>query len=323
MPDTSAVFTWRVGVRGYQFGRQLVDLGPASLDVSLIEVPGGVRSYRPDDHPTMFREFIGLAAGGPDALLTFADRYGILGQGYDPEGFPPDWHGSKTTESVRFWVHQNANLQQADQVLDMLRRGDRTALGARVRWFTTARRGEGGRWYFRHWRRVDTEQDYSPVEGTEEMVEAAHWAPVRADGLGPGEDPLVVARAWLNQEIGVRVRSHARVVFADDPQTGRPGFQVVPTTLLSFIWWQFGRSLASGQEYGECKECGKPFEIVPKDKGRRMFCGTSCKLKNFRKRQRQAEKLASEGKTPEQIAAATDTKLETVRDWLAKPKGGA
>jgi hypothetical protein len=141
------------------------------------------------------------------------------------------------------------------------------------------------------------------------------------------ESLLDIADTFLRQEITNGLdHGRYRAQFARDPDSSRHIFQLTPANLLGALFLQLGQAIAGDTEQRPCKECGKWFELVPQDKGRKEFCSDACKAKEYRERKKRAIELRGAGQTPEQIAEATNTEVKTVKRWVgnktkAKRKG--
>ena len=120
--------------------------------------------------------------------------------------------------------------------------------------------------------------------------------------------------AWLfNQHLQW---VQARIVLEAD---ALPRVSFAPLTLLAAMWLQLALSLAGNKQFRACKNCHKLFEISTEDTGfrsHREFCSESCKTLDYRKRKREALKLASGGKSAAAIAKRLKTSPTTVKAWL-------
>ena len=103
----------------------------------------------------------------------------------------------------------------------------------------------------------------------------------------------------------------------------RPKLSFVPLTLLAAMWLQFALALAEGKQFLACKCCGRLFEVSTSPTGfrtHREFCTGSCKTKDYRRRKREALRLAGEKKPVREIAKQTNTATATIRTWLKTRK---
>src|SRR5262249_51113615 len=144
----------------------------------------------------------------------------------------------------------------------------------------------------------------------------ADWEEVYTTSASPADDPRLVARAWLCQAVERELVILCSLQFAPDPDTGRYMFRLAPGDLVKLLWLQFVRAISSGTRQQRCRECGKWFELLPKHRGRKEFCSTACKLREFRRRQSRAVELKAAGRTVKQIATELDTDIDTVKRWV-------
>ena len=103
----------------------------------------------------------------------------------------------------------------------------------------------------------------------------------------------------------------------------RPKLSFAPLTLLAAMWLQLALALADGKQFLACKFCGRLFEVSTSPTGfrtHREFCTGSCKTKDYRRRKREALRLAGEKKPVHEIAKQTNTKTATIRKWLKAHK---
>ena len=126
---------------------------------------------------------------------------------------------------------------------------------------------------------------------------------------------------WLFQRQLQYVRP--RVTF---DSTEWPRFSVVPLTLLAAMWLQLSRALTGGKRYVPCKFCQRFLELSTEQSGyrsHREFCSDSCKTNDYRRRKRTALQMAARGLSLAVIANRVDTKVATVRSWLAEQRPSA
>ena len=98
-----------------------------------------------------------------------------------------------------------------------------------------------------------------------------------------------------------------------------PQLKIAPMHLLSAIWLQFALAVAGDKHYVGCKTCDRQIEISTAQSGyrtNREFCSNSCKTQDYRKRKREALRLARRGEGLVAIAKSIDTERKTVRGWL-------
>ena len=100
-----------------------------------------------------------------------------------------------------------------------------------------------------------------------------------------------------------------------------PQLRIAPMTLLAAMWLQLALAIAGGKSYAKCKFCKKEIEISKAQSGFRAdreFCSHSCKTKDYRKRKREAMRLATMGVSVAKIAKKLATNPATIRAWLLR-----
>jgi hypothetical protein len=149
------------------------------------------------------------------------------------------------------------------------------------------------------------------------------WA-ITADACDPEQtiDRETAARRILAEMTNTRLQGECSPYlrprqYRSDSYT----LQMAPKTLLGAIWFQFARLLVGEAAYRPCKVCSRPIELSRSGEGFRAdkeFCSNACKLKDHRRKVREAKKLREDGRTVRQIARQLETTEETVNNWLAK-----
>lgn len=136
----------------------------------------------------------------------------------------------------------------------------------------------------------------------------------RKVGLEPPHDERRRRLAWL---FNVHLQHvQGRMVFESELP---PRLSFAPLTLLAAMWLQLALSVAGDKEFRACKLCRRLFEISTEQTGyrkHREFCSDSCKTLDYRKRKREALKLASDGRSAAAIAKQLKTSPTTIKAWL-------
>lgn len=138
-----------------------------------------------------------------------------------------------------------------------------------------------------------------------------------------GTEPLKdVAVAFIRQELSIRLSDLGRCsIRVSPPSEGPMSIQVVPSNMLEAMFLQFAQAHQGNKDHRQCKVCGKWFELMPKDRGKREFCGDNCKFKDYRMRKQKAIEMKSQHKSLTQIEKETGTPFTTLIKWFPK-KGG-
>lgn len=301
------------------------------------------------DHPALYREFAAIPRGDRNAAVAFANQYGMLDSDtrLNFPAYPLPAGAYISSRSTRIpcdpedhWNEYPALFRGLIRVWEG-RKAKRTSDLAKL--FRWERVGTEHMWVwhpdpvgddsqgmlvrpvYREWetKEAGTEANSDLADGTGDVARSAGATPWPAAPRLPWngmEDMPAVADAFLRQEIskGLGHGYPYRLRFNDDAEGTGTRFEVAPQNLIGALFLQFGRAVAGDKDHRPCKECGKWFELVPQDKGRREFCRAACKVKDYRDRKKRAVELKATGQTPQQIAKATGTELETVKRWVGR-----
>jgi hypothetical protein len=95
-------------------------------------------------------------------------------------------------------------------------------------------------------------------------------------------------------------------------------FRFEPRSLIGAIWLQAAQSAAEGVAFRHCASCNRPIAIARTTGARAdaKFCSDACKSRSYRERQGRAIELAGRGWTPSRIAKELHTKPSVVRRWI-------
>ena len=303
--------------------------------------PAGSRCARPDVfEPLLYRSFAAIPTDDAGAILKFAGEWGFLSwerplMERTPVGVIQRSPIEQSySESLDLWRTEITKLAYAIRVYTAIREGDRAWLLSRVRFTPEAKVPVGNyvspaEWHFRTHSPECGDAGYfarcSIAEGTPrvEYDQYTPWAQVEMHSPREHDEPRAVASAWLDQRVTDELKTDSQKgwAFSTAGHNGSRGIHVFPLDLLSLMWWQFARSVAREAEERACRECGRWFMLVPKDRGRKWFCSEAHKAKHFRARKKQAIELYASGEhTVETIAEATGSDADTVRSWLGITK---
>jgi hypothetical protein len=338
-------FLWRVYPSGYEWawarvgsfsGSPAEQADEGTPQWVLVKSParGGEhdRLYSPlDTDSALFRTFAQLDWEDREAILAFANEYGmLLHQDRQVWLIPEDKPMPLTLgETWQDWAQQIDAMRRAVALWDMVEARDRDGLARHIRWQEAklpdddgAGRVEAGWVYSSH-----PEAPTGPSRrGKEALPSPRRFRrlidPV-LDLFSPGDiftPASDLIQRWVNEHLDGQV--NVRVVY--DVKTSKRVPRIVPRNLLSAMWYQFLQAFTSSRKYRACKECGKWFEISTEATGfriNRLFCGDPCKSKDYRRRKEQARELKTAGKTVKEIAKELDTDVDTIKKWLRKRKG--
>jgi len=338
-------FLWSVPEKGYKWiegrvakqGGELEDRPTWVLTDNLtVGQEYRMKQYAPlFEFTGLFRTFANIPYESRDAILGFANEYGVLGiskilalprTNAKPvatvEGFPMGWG-----ETLSDWEMQIDEMRRAIFIWEMVENRDELALKKFIRWQDAVPpRGHslGGvaGWVY------DSHPDLppiwvDPVRGAPSPQRTTQLIQPVLDLFRPG-DVLVPASFMVQRWINNHLQEHVapRLVYQLD--RGKRVMQIVPSNLLSAMWLQFAQAIDGSRKYRKCKECGTWFELSHKQSEhrtvRRLFCSDQCKSKDYRDRKDRAKRLMIAGKSIKDISKELNTDSQTLKKWLAKEK---
>ena len=285
----------------------------------------------------LFRELAALDPT-PEAILTFADKYGPLTSGrlFVPEGKhgklprPPlprsytqgpvrpvngrkadeeelEWtgkwlvNGAIAGDSLEHWQENIRALKALVGLWDALQQRDQKGIESVARF---------------------TWQDKKRVIGLVDVLGKPLHHPIRFDQ--PTSDSLTLSRAAghaLIRALGECISPSSAISLFPPGSRHEHRLAIVPQSLRDAIWLQFAFAVLENKTYRECEVCGKPFEISPQvARTSRTLCSAACKARAHRQRRDQALKLANQGMTARQITKRVGSQLSTVQKWLSEAK---
>lgn len=147
----------------------------------------------------------------------------------------------------------------------------------------------------------------------------------RWSAQGYDQDPVDYRRRERREKLTWLFNVHLqrvqpRIAFAE---TVPPRLTFAPLTLLAAMWLQLTLAVVGDKRFLACKFCQRVFEISTDVNGfrrHREFCSDSCKTLDYRRRKRNALKMAAEGRQINEIAKATATASSTVTSWTRLEK---
>jgi hypothetical protein len=271
-------FSWERPVQGVGYVWE-----PTPDRILLVRIAGaGFESYPPLESETgLFRTFAALEPTS-EAILKFANRYGVL-------GFPA------AEESQRSWQEEIARMKHLVSLWDALDTGHWEAVQAeRLREIDRIRHGVNP-----GLPPLAQSRDVSPAAA--ELVR-----PALRELLGPIQD-AVAAIAW---EGSWHIRAK------------RPAVKVSPRHLRDAMYLQLAQAMLGDKKYRPCKACGRWFELSPgRSRTDRVTCSDSCRVRMYRERQRLARDFHGKGLTLKEISKELDSDVSTIRKWVSKRKG--
>lgn len=246
-----------------------------------------VRPYAPlRDEPALFRTFADLTTT-PDAIVSFADRYGLLGGSVKRELVmeEPDRMWIGRVERVASWRDEIAAMRSVVQAWDRARRGEPHGSP--------------------RWQRPDKVRKVYRSGLCQNAAALIRRA--RAPELLPNVQRAINAK--LAAETGARMLWNREEV--------RLRLHLRPASLLGALWLQLAQAIDGNADYRRCEVCAAWIELRPN----RTYCSNACRFKAYRARQGRARELHSAGMAPEDIAHGLGSDVETIRKWTGGSDG--
>lgn len=271
------------------------DIGYKAPDVHLVTTaapdPDGywVRPYAPlIDHPALFRAFADLT-GTSEAIVTFADRYGLLGGSMARRFLVPDSDEIGIGEPIEAWQDEIEAVRRVVQAWDRAREND----PHRPRWRSPEKVPKVHR------------------SGLCHNVAAVLHERSRPDVL-PNVQRAINTK--LSAETG------ARMLW--DRDEGRLRLHLRPASLLGALWLQLAQAIDGNADYRRCRVCAAWFELRPdRNRTSRAYCSDACRVKAYRGRQARARVLKADGQDVEAIARELDSDVATIQKWIGGSDG--
>jgi hypothetical protein len=321
MADDLISFSWPVFEGGYRIIEGSRNDRSEKAVIEDVTVPSRYRRYSPvKDHPALYRTFAAMPAT-PEAIIAFANSYGLLGLPvrYDVfEGDEGDSWFNRTVhaEPLTMWRETITAMNAAVELWDLLRKV-RTSPG-RLRHVV------------RQWERhaeIFPLSVSTPIAGT----------PAPQGGLQAGADEAFArfeehlererwrSAGWtmLGLLIGGYLQAHVALSVELRPREDGLDMVLAPRRLLGALWLQLGDAVTGKVQHRLCEaeNCGRWFEVSTRQEGKRRnreFCSDACRVRMFRHRKAEARRLAAAGKPLKEIASSLGSTVATVRGWTRK-----
>jgi hypothetical protein len=265
-------------VIGYERSGVRQDLIPGDRYLVVDEEPEHTPSkpaHAPLDPSGIFRDFAALPLHC-DAILAFANRYGMLTDGNllcsdDPGEDTLD--GDIPGEPATVWVEEISRMKFLNDFWQLVRTSDRRGLEKYIKWTRGGADAidppRGGAFQF----------DDGQGIWVSRTVLAGSWL-----AKAPHQrDVLSAARYLLDSLVSEQLRAQIDAVLVHDG-LGRPAVRFAPRDLRSALWLQFARAIEGNKEFQQCDHCHRWYEIGSREGGRtdKRFCSTACRARNWR-----------------------------------------
>jgi hypothetical protein len=286
----SVKFSWTRAVGGYHWidaegSRRLVPVDENQPDWSF-SADRYVTEYRPlEERSGLFWEFAALDPT-ENAIRQFADKVGLLGATPQPHFFPKQTAPRFQPESFQLWKREIEDLQQMVVAWRLVVSGDRKAM----------------------------EKLKRKLSSPDAPLAVQRHLHVNE------KDPAMFFLGAIQRATDPRLQHEVltRLLFAGN----RPRLNVVlePQSLIAALWLQFAAAIDAGKSFAKCPQCGVPFEVSRDPSGKRRsarFCSDRCRVAHYRGRIDRAQKMEREGISLPRIARELNTRIATLRNWLA------
>ena len=280
-------FSWREGKRGPEEKKLQRFLTTAQVGGSDWQ-----RTYHPfEDCKGLFITFAGLTPDEED-ILGFANKYGCLLAGYDPnthiwlsEGSQE--HFPARGETRDFWQREIQAMQLALNIWRALR-SDSSELLASL--FNAIAHDSPPGSLFAQWLNPNhRDADAMALQVLGKLIEQ-HLEDHVSSRMRPSEEPLSLKLSY------------------------------VPCDLLGALWLQLALAIDAKKNFIKCTYCGDPLEVSPDGRAQRSdirYCGPACRVNAYRERIAQAQKLHHRNMSNKEIAKKLGTTSERIKRWVS------
>jgi hypothetical protein len=269
----------------------------AAFKDDLVLAPVSTDSVTFSPRADLFLRFAQLDPESDEAILSFANTFGLLG---------PSVHGeplSHWRERIRpfrkaVWLWQQIQSKDIQQLTKAI-------IEQRVPLESFSFLGRPG---------DPDKPEPIVVAGSirRELLEEMR----RADALGR-------ARLYLQAVVNERLAEHVAPRLLWVPEEGHMGLFIVPVpdySLHGFLWLQLAQSISGSCAFRPCAApgCGKLMLVAGDGSGSRTHkttCSNACRVR-LSARKRSVRQLHREGKTTRQIATKLSASVEQVQGWL-------
>jgi hypothetical protein len=140
---------------------------------------------------------------------------------------------------------------------------------------------------------------------------------IRASGIEPG-DFASAAHYYISEKLKRIMKAHLRLSSTMVTEGGQSRLIVWPANLLGGLLLEVASSVELKSDWERCKDCGKWFEIRPPEtRSSRAYCSTSCRVKSYRQRRREARKLFEQGVSVPEVARRLEIEEDTAKRWVS------
>jgi len=291
-------FVWGVPLRLFSWLEGKSDLQEKTLKRFLTSGQVGRldwnRTYRPfDEHTGLFMTFADLTPEEDD-ILGFANKYGSLLAGYDPDTSIWLPEGSQQYfpargETQALWQREIQAMRLALNIWNALRSSSSELLASLFNTIATiAQDSQPGSLLAQWLAPGHHEADVAALQVLARLVEQ-HLQDHVASRMRPSEGPLSLKLSYA------------------------------PRNLLGALWLQLAFAIDANKNFVACTYCGDHFELSDDRRSQRSaarYCGAACRVNAYRERVAQAQKLHAQKMSYREIAKQLGTTTERIKKWV-------
>ncbi len=312
-------FVGRCSEGGYEWrgGRFAFLTGTGSTEEregpALVPIGNTERQYVP--RPDLFFEFAAVDPDNDEAVLAFANRYGLLGASPAWLFRKPQSRGVATTDTGgelrSHWQEHLRGMRAAASLWEALRKQDSKRLSQCIHW-----RGKDRVEYV--W---PPSADWSTPWSTHAVVASKQINQHLLERCRPG-DPEMAARLYLQEVVNKNLNKLvAPRLLWTAPERSKMGLFIVPNALIGCLWLQLANAIADYRKFVMCESCGKPMLVAPEGTGARTnkrTCSDACRTRVHARRKTEARQLRHEGMPVAQIAKHLRAEVTQIKRWIAE-----
>ncbi|MBT9282302.1 MAG: hypothetical protein KM312_08540 [Hydrogenibacillus schlegelii] len=281
--------------------------GPYLLPRALVD-SGGMddgeweRTAPLEERPTLFLEFAKLKANNPEALLTFAKRWGAL----RPMSAGYRLFVERKTETLIFpietmqdWQKEIQNMKRLVKLWGMLKEAEEMEYDKELKQHFS-------------WDKARKRIYYEYVAENWSWSTTVTFNEIEYESIREG-DYVAAARYLLMKEINFKLSENKvrfQLLWDRKKRNAKP--HAVAVNLLGAMYYQFYEAVRDKRHFKQCIVCGK-WEAVDRATWRyHPSCGST-----YRSRKRRGiEAIRSGKKTVEQVAEELGVAVDEVQMWL-------
>lgn len=206
----------------------------------------------------------------PDAILLFANNFGLLGGDIPAPIAVKDLGDGKSLmglgEDQRKWIKEITVIADVVSLWDWVRERNTERLSEQVYWYRDLVRVGGPRGLL-----------IAGKQRNRDLFETIE----RGDVI----QPALLAVQWIvNKHLWER--TGARLLLNRERELEQ---HIVPNGLIGAIWLDFALAIDGNTQYRKCERCGTAFPVFPKGH-RRKFCSDKCRSAQHRHRHSRGER---------------------------------